>query len=320
LSPDHGHAGSASGQPATGGDVIYDSPDDALPAVQNLLNNGSGNTFPAFDENGSIFANGVDTNPGAIMDLKFDPETSLNPGTFPVDPKTCKPITPWDYLGVNTIFQIIHDAGLRTAWSDKHEVYASLNGPGSNGRSIDDLFSPEIDSQAVMPNGVPYPQDDDWAHINAATKQYDGYKVQAILNEIDGLDHSDKTHVGTPAIFGMNFQTVSVAEKIRSTPTTLIGPDASGNYTTSDPEAGGSTVSSFPAPSSRARSTTSTLNWAAWFPRSTRTAWRARRRSSSRQSTASRRRIRTSSSPSRTARSSARSTQPGRSCTRATRA
>ena len=63
--------------------------------------------------------------------------------------------------------------------------------------------------------------------------------MQAILNEIDGLDHSGKTQVGTPAIFGMNFQTVSVAQKIRSTPTTLIGPDANGNYTTSAPEPGG---------------------------------------------------------------------------------
>ena len=125
---------------------------------------------------------GVDTNPAAIMNLKFNPKTSLNPATFPVDPKTCKPITPWDYLGDNTIFQVIHNAGLRTAWSDKHAVYASFNGPGSNGKSIDDLFAPEIDSQAVEPNGVPYPQDDDWAHIDAATKQYDGYKVQAILN------------------------------------------------------------------------------------------------------------------------------------------
>jgi hypothetical protein len=196
-------------------------------------------TFPSFDENGSIYPQGADTNPAAIMNLKFDPNTSLNSGTFPVDPQTCKPITPWDYLGDNTIFQVIHNAGLRTAWSDKHEVYASFNGPGSNGQSIDDLFSPEIDSQAVMPNGVPYPQDDDWAHIDAATKQYDGYKVQAILNEIDGLDHSGKTHAGTPAIFGMNFQTVSVAQKIRSTPTTLIGPDANGNYTTSAPEPGG---------------------------------------------------------------------------------
>jgi hypothetical protein len=173
------------------------------------------------------------------MNLKFNLQTSLNPATFPVDPQTCKPITPWDYLGDNTIFQVIHNVGLRTAWSDKHEVYASFNGPGSNGQSIDDLFSPEIDSQAVEPNGVPYPQDDDWAHIDAATKQYDGYKVQAIVNEIEGYDHSGKTKVGTPAIFGMNFQTVSVAQKIRSTPTTLIGPDANGNYTTSAPQAGG---------------------------------------------------------------------------------
>jgi arylsulfatase A-like enzyme len=37
----------------------------------------------------------------------------------------------------------------------------------------------------------------------------------------------------------MNFQTVSVAQKIRSTPTTLIGPDAQGNYTTSAPQPGG---------------------------------------------------------------------------------
>jgi hypothetical protein len=226
------------GQPATGGNVIYDSPDDALASVPDFIDPSSG-SFPSFDENGSIYPNGLDTDPAAIMNLKFDPTTSLNPATFPVDPKTCQPITPWDYLGDNTIFQVIHNAGLRTAWSDKHEVYSSFNGPGSNGQSIDDLFSPEIDSQAVMPNGKPYPQDDDWAHIDAATKQYDGYKVQAMINEIDGYDHSGKTKVGVPAIFGMNFQTVSVAQKIRSTPTTLIGPDANGNYTTSAPQAGG---------------------------------------------------------------------------------
>ena len=82
---------------------------------------------------------------------------------------------------------------MRTAWSDKHAIYSSFNGPGSGGKSIDDFFAPEIDSQAVEPNGVPYPTDTDWAHDDAATKQYDGYKVQAVINEIDGYDHS-----GTP--------------------------------------------------------------------------------------------------------------------------
>jgi Type I phosphodiesterase / nucleotide pyrophosphatase len=223
--------------PAPGGNVIYDSPDDTLNAVPDLLDNGSGNTFPSFDEGGSIYPNGADANPAAIMNLTPHPQSGLNPATYPVDPASCRPITPWDYLKVNTIFQVIHDAGLRTAWSDKHAVYSSFNGPGSGGRSINDLFSPEIDSQAVEPNGVPYPQDDDWAHIDAATKQYDGYKVNAILNELDGYDHSGRHKVGVPAILGMNFQAVSVAEKVDSPGT--ITRNADGTYTVGPTELAG---------------------------------------------------------------------------------
>jgi len=48
----------------------------------------------------------------------------------------------------------------------------------------------------------------------ALTMQYDSYKVQAVLNEINGFEHSGTDRVGTPAIFGMNFQTVSTAEKL----------------------------------------------------------------------------------------------------------
>jgi hypothetical protein len=225
------------GQPATGGDVIYDSPDDTLNSVPDLLNNGSGNTFPSFDEGGSIYPNGVDTNPAAIMNLTAHPQSGLNPGSYPVDPQTCQPITPWDYLKVNTIFQVIHSAGLRTAWSDKHAIYSSFNGPGSGGMSIDDFFAPEIDSQAVEPNGVPYPSDTDWAHDDAATKQYDGYKVQAVVNELNGYDHSGSQKVGVPAILGMNFQTVSVAEKVDS-PSTLT-ENSDGTYTEGPTELAG---------------------------------------------------------------------------------
>ncbi|MCL2516183.1 MAG: alkaline phosphatase family protein, partial [Microbacteriaceae bacterium] len=123
---DEAGAACTPGQAPTGGDVIYDSPDDALAKVPDLINPSNG-TFPSFDENGSIYPQGVDTDPAKIMNLTFNPKTSLNPATFPVDPTTCQPITPWDYLGDNTIFQVIHNAGLRTAWSDKHEVYASFN-------------------------------------------------------------------------------------------------------------------------------------------------------------------------------------------------
>jgi hypothetical protein len=171
------------------------------------------------------------------MSLTARPQAGLNPGSYPVDPNTCQPITPWDYLKVNTIFQVIHHAGLRTAWSDKHAIYTSFNGPGSGGMSIDDFFAPEIDSQAVEPNGVPYPTDTDWAHDDAATKQYDGYKVQAVIHELNGYDHSGTRRVGVPAILGMNFQTVSVAEKVDSPSTLSENPD--GTYTEGPTELAG---------------------------------------------------------------------------------
>jgi hypothetical protein len=192
-------------QPATGGDVIYDSPDDALASVPDFVDPSNG-TFPSFDENGSIYAGGLDTDPGAIMNLTNN-ASSFNPATFPVDPATCKPITPWDYLGDNTIFQVIHSAGLRTAWSDKHPTYEILNGPSGTG--VQDLFAPDINSDApTLGSGH------DWTSDNLLTQQYDSYKVQAVINEIRGLDHSGTTTVGTPALFGMNFQTVSTAQKL----------------------------------------------------------------------------------------------------------
>jgi hypothetical protein len=107
----------------------------------------------------------------------------------------------------NTIFNVARAAGLRTAWSDKHPAYLALSGPSGNG--VQDYFTPEINSQAIG-----YPAGQDWTSDNAATIQYDTYKVQAILNEIDGYNHSRTKHVGVPGIFGMNFQTVSTAEKL----------------------------------------------------------------------------------------------------------
>ena len=52
---------------------------------------------------------------------------------------------------------------------------------------------------------MPYPVDGAWTVDNAATKQYDSYKVQAVVNWINGHEHSGKgPKVGTPAIYGMN--------------------------------------------------------------------------------------------------------------------
>ncbi|MGO9753140.1 MAG: alkaline phosphatase family protein [Solirubrobacteraceae bacterium] len=211
--------------PVPGGNVIYDSPDEIDPSS---LDAGQG--IP-----------GLAQNPALIMNMTGDPTTLLVPSTFPVDPKTCEPIYPHSYIKVNTIFNVIKAAGLRTAWSDKHPVYESFNGPSGNG--IDDLFTPEIDSNAIEPNGQPYCKGCSWTDDNAATKQYDSYKVQAVINWISGYDHSGAgPKVGTPAIYGMNFQAVSTAEKLKSSPAELIGPDAQGNYTEGTSLPGGYTT------------------------------------------------------------------------------
>ena len=149
--------------------------------------------------------------PGSILQMTGNPVDVINPANLPVDPKTCKPIYPNQYLQVNTIFNVARAHGLRTAWSDKHPAYQMFNGPsgtnGSSGSGVQDYFTPEINSAATSSGA-------DWTTDNALTMQYDSFKVQAILNEIDGYDHSRLNHVGVPAIFGMNFQTVSTAQKL----------------------------------------------------------------------------------------------------------
>ena len=179
--------------PVPGGEVVYDSPDDK--------------DFESIDA-----GEGLKGLPDSILEMTSKPATLLEPKTLPVDPTTCKPIYPHEYLKVNTIFEVAKAHGLRTAWSDKHPAYEILNGPSGSG--VDDEFTPEIDSKALEPGGKEYPGEVSWTEDNAATMQYDSYKVQAVLNWIGGLDHSGKHAVGTPAIFGMNFQTVSTAEKL----------------------------------------------------------------------------------------------------------
>jgi hypothetical protein len=145
--------------------------------------------------------------PGSILRMTGNPTTLLDTKQLPVDPATCKPVLPHSYLQANTIFEVARAAGLRTAWSDKHAAYELLNGP--SGAGVQDLFTPEINSDAPTAGSG-----NDWTTDNALTQQYDNYKVEAVVNEIDGLDHSGTRRVGTPAIFGMNFQSISTAQKL----------------------------------------------------------------------------------------------------------
>ncbi|WP_027927468.1 alkaline phosphatase family protein [Amycolatopsis benzoatilytica] len=156
--------------------------------------------------------------PGGVLAMTGSPQTLLDPAALPVDPKTCKPVYPHQYLKANTVFEVAREAGYRTAWSDKHPAYEMLSGPSGTG--IEDLFTPEINGTA--------PAGGDWTSDNASTQQYDSYKVKAVLNEIDGFDHSGRTKTGTPGVFGMNFQSVSTAQKLPASDGKTGGYQANG--------------------------------------------------------------------------------------------
>ncbi len=202
------------GDPRTTG-IYYDDTfnHDLFPAGTTNCSGPVPGAEAAYEEAIDVNSNALDAGqglaglPGSILNMTSNPLQVINPKNLPVDPKTCQPIYPNQYLEVNTIFNVARSAGLRTAWSDKHPAYQMFDGPSGTG--VQDFFTPEINSQASG-----YPAGDDWTSDNAATMQYDSYKVQAILNEIDGYDHSGTHHVGVPGIFGMNFQTVSTAQKL----------------------------------------------------------------------------------------------------------
>lgn len=201
------------GNPGTTG-VYYDDTFNRtlLPAGTTDCKNTAPGAEVAFTEAADKDPNALDAGqglpglPASILNMTGQPGALLDPAALPVDPASCKPVYPHQYLKVNTVFEVAKSAGLTTAWSDKHPAYEILNGP--SGKGVDDLFTPEINSIA------PAPFNGDWTKDNAATQQYDGYKVQAVLNEISGKDHSGTKSTAVPAIFGMNFQSVSTAQKL----------------------------------------------------------------------------------------------------------
>lgn len=157
-----------------------------------------------------------------ILQMTGNPLQVINPANLPVDPMNCQPIYPNQYLKVNTIFEVIHQHQMLTAWSDKHPAYQILSGP--SGKGVDDYFTPEINSSSSS-TAPTDPNQPDWTTDNLATQQYDNYKVQAVLNWINGHRHDGSGNSGTPAIFGMNFQTVSTGQKL---PTSRTEGDLSG--------------------------------------------------------------------------------------------
>jgi hypothetical protein len=222
------------GSPRTFGafyDVAYDrSLDPPATTTGNGVAGAPGLCIPGTPPSGTTteFDEGIDINKlalnGGAPPGVDGGRASIDPNKLERDPAHgCAPVFPWNFVRTNTIFGVIHRAGGYTAWSDKHPSYSSVSGPG-DGTNVDDYFSPEINSIPVglpnVPNCNPLPDQTAVAASNAWTDSfqniqcYDSLKVQAVVNWANGLTHSGANRAPTPVLFGMNFQVVSVGEKL----------------------------------------------------------------------------------------------------------
>src|SRR5262249_8858181 len=186
-------------------------PSDSFPGLLSMVTGGSPRATGVFyddsyDRNLSAPGSNCSTKGTEVVydesidfdSTKLDGGGGIDPTKLPLDgSKGCTPVFPHSFLRVNTIFEVARNAGLYTAWSDKHPAYDIVNGP--SGQGVVDLYTPEIASTDGTRLG---------------TQAYDDLKVTAILNEIAGKDHSGTKQEPVPAIFGMNFQAVSVTQKL----------------------------------------------------------------------------------------------------------
>lgn len=186
-----------------------------------------GNEAPYFEN--------LDTNAPSVANGQVGSRTILNETVDPSQEPdalvngVCTPIAPNDYNRTNTIMSIAHAAGMYTAWADKHPgVNAEIAGNGT-ANTVNDPFNTEINAD-IVPNSlvdtrgrtVTFPLPNPTGDPNGFfitdkvgnTEAYDQIKVDAILNEIDGMNSAGTATAPVPNIFGMNFQTVSVGQKL----------------------------------------------------------------------------------------------------------
>ncbi len=189
--------------PLTAG-VFYDDSYDRTFYAPNSNCVGTAGAETTFAENLDYNLN--DVTGGGMLG---NPLSQINPQNLPmhiVNGK-CVVVYPHEFIRVNTLFEVLRGHGLHTAWSDKHPAYEILNGP--SGKGIEDLYTPEINSQ--LPGGAP---GDDNTTSFKGVRDYDSIKVAAVINQINKKSSTGNVVNYVPAIFGMNFQAVSVGQKL----------------------------------------------------------------------------------------------------------
>jgi hypothetical protein len=181
------------GSPRTHG-LFYDySYDRTIWAPDNKTCSGPPGTQMIFDESIDAYAGGVSKN-------------VIDPNALPryIDAQGhCAPFYPHDAIRTNTVFEVVKaERAGGTAWADKHPAYDLVN--GRSGKGVDDLYTPEVTNVGGYDNTLSV----------VCTANNDALKVTAILHEIRGFNHDGTKHVGVPTVFGMNFQAVSVGQKL----------------------------------------------------------------------------------------------------------
>jgi predicted AlkP superfamily pyrophosphatase or phosphodiesterase len=227
-------------------DAHTTTPSDSSPGMTAQVTGGTPKTTGIYYDDSydrTLFAPGTNCvgDPGVETRYEEEIETDdsqlfspINPGNLPLRKMadgSCKPVFPHDFITTNTIFEVIHAFGGHTAWSDKHAAYEMFSGPSGTG--LDDLYAPEINSLIVnggvangvnltaslaqcdgVTNSLPLKKVTDYTTCGPSIQAYDDTKVQAIINEIDGLKSDGSVTAPVPTIFGMNFQQVSVGQKL----------------------------------------------------------------------------------------------------------
>jgi hypothetical protein len=137
---------------------------------------------------------------GIDRDKKLIDGGGIDPAKLPLDPKKgCSAVYPHNYLRVNTVFEVARQANLHTAWVDKHPSYEMTNGP--SGRGVEDLFTPELAASGA-------------SHDVKKAEVFDDQKIDAVLNEINGKDHSGTKDAPTPSLFGTSLQAFAMGQKL----------------------------------------------------------------------------------------------------------
>lgn len=222
------------------------TPSDSFPGLLSMVTGGTAKSTGVYYDDSydrTLYTPGSACGGKAGIEVVFDESIEfddsklfsggINPANLPLQKNadgSCTPVYPHSFVKVNTVFEVIKAAGGLTAWSDKHAAYDLVNGPSGTG--VTDLYTPEINSlisnggtvngvnlaatQAKCDgtNSLPTKKVTDYTTCIPAVEAYDDVKVQAVINQIDGLKSDGSAGTGVPVILGMNFQEVSVGQKL----------------------------------------------------------------------------------------------------------